>query len=161
MASSPAAVSPKAATAQPRPQPLPPLLQAILDHGEGPTQATRGLLAAAAFQAAQQDRRPPLLGQPAQLLVQDGLQFPDGELGHGIGRHRGPGPGLVAAAAAGRDPSLFAGQSLRSGYITSAAHSGASLAKIADQAGHAKLDTTRGYVQVADAFRDHSGKGFL
>jgi len=30
----------------------------------------------------------------------------------------------------------------------------------ADHAAH-KLDTTRGYVQVADAFRDHSGKGLL
>jgi len=64
-------------------------------------------------------------------------------------------------AAIGLDPTVFAGHSLRSGYITSAAEHGASLAKIADQAGHAKLDTTRGYVQVTDAFRDHSGKGFL
>lgn len=61
----------------------------------------------------------------------------------------------------GLDPKLFSGHSLRSGYITTAAEHGASLAKIADQAGHAKLDTTRGYMQVADAFKDHSGKGFL
>jgi len=65
------------------------------------------------------------------------------------------------AAAIGLDPRLFAGHSLRSGYISSAADAGASLLSIAQHAGHAKLDTTRGYVQVADAFRDHSGKGFL
>jgi urease accessory protein len=65
------------------------------------------------------------------------------------------------AAAVGLDPTLFAGHSLRSGYISSAADHGASLQAIADHATHKKLDTTRGYVQVADAFRDHSGKGFL
>jgi integrase len=65
------------------------------------------------------------------------------------------------AARAGLDPKLFSGHSLRSGYITSAAEHGASLSKIADQAGHAKLDTTRAYVQVADSFRDHSGRKFL
>jgi site-specific recombinase XerD len=65
------------------------------------------------------------------------------------------------AAAAGLDPTLFAGHSLRSGYISSAADHGASLQSIADHAAHKRLDTTRGYVQVADAFRDHSGKGFL
>jgi hypothetical protein len=64
-------------------------------------------------------------------------------------------------AALGLDPKLFAGHSLRSGYISSAAEHNASLVSIAAHAGHEKLDTTRGYVQVADAFRDHSGKGFL
>ena len=64
-------------------------------------------------------------------------------------------------AAAGLDPTLFAGHSLRSGYISSAAEQGASLVSIAAHADHKKIDTTRGYVQIADAFRDHSGKGFL
>jgi site-specific recombinase XerD len=63
--------------------------------------------------------------------------------------------------AAGLDPRVFSGHSLRSGFITSAADAGASLQSIADHAGHEKLDTTLGYVQVADAFRDHSGKKFL
>ncbi|HEX4043247.1 MAG TPA: tyrosine-type recombinase/integrase [Xanthobacteraceae bacterium] len=65
------------------------------------------------------------------------------------------------AAQVGLDPTLFAGHSLRSGFITSAADAGAELAAIAKHAGHAKIDTTLGYVQVADAFRDHSGKKFL
>jgi site-specific recombinase XerD len=63
--------------------------------------------------------------------------------------------------AAGFDPRTFSGHSLRSGFITSAADAGASLQGIASHAGHEKLDTTLGYVQVADAFRDHSGKKFL
>lgn len=63
--------------------------------------------------------------------------------------------------AAGLDPKVFSGHSLRSGFITSAADAGASLQSIADHAAHEKLDTTLGYVQVADAFRDHSGKKFL
>ena len=65
------------------------------------------------------------------------------------------------AKAAGLDPAVFAGPSLRSGFITTAADHRASLQSIADHAGHGKLDTTLGYVQVADAFRDHSGKRFL
>ena len=64
-------------------------------------------------------------------------------------------------AQIGLDPAAFAGHSLRSGFITSASDSGAELATIAKHAGHAKLDTTLGYVQVADAFRDHAGKKFL
>jgi site-specific recombinase XerD len=63
--------------------------------------------------------------------------------------------------AAGLDPKVFAGHSLRSGFITSAADAGASIQGIATHSGHEKLDTTMGYIQVADAFRDHSGKKFL
>lgn len=64
-------------------------------------------------------------------------------------------------ALIGLDPALFAGHSLRSGFISSASDHDASIAKIADHAGHAKLDTTRGYMQTADAFKDHPGRGFL
>jgi hypothetical protein len=32
---------------------------------------------------------------------------------------------------------------------------------IADPALHTRLNTTRGYAQIADAFRHHSGKRFL
>jgi site-specific recombinase XerD len=65
------------------------------------------------------------------------------------------------AARVGLDPTLFGGHSLRSGFITSASDAGAELAAIAKHAGHAKIDTTLGYVQVADAFRSHAGKEFL
>jgi site-specific recombinase XerD len=64
-------------------------------------------------------------------------------------------------AQIGLDPALFAGHSLRSGFITSASDAGAELASIAKHAGHSKIETTFSYVQVADAFRNHSGKKFL
>jgi site-specific recombinase XerD len=63
--------------------------------------------------------------------------------------------------AIGLDPAVFAGHSLRSGYISTPADHGASLQSIANHAGHEKIDTTLGYVQVRDAFRDHSGKSIL
>lgn len=62
---------------------------------------------------------------------------------------------------AGLDPKVFAGHSLRSGFATSAADAGASLQKLSQHLGHAKLDTTLGYVQVADAFDNHPGKRVL
>jgi integrase len=61
-------------------------------------------------------------------------------------------------AAVGLDPALFASHSLRSGFITSAATEGAPIAAIALHAGHKKFDTTMGYVQTTNAFRDHAGK---
>lgn len=63
--------------------------------------------------------------------------------------------------AVGIDPKQVAGHSLRSGFLTSASDAGASLQAMARHAGHAKLETTIGYIQVADAFRDHPGKRFL
>ncbi len=65
------------------------------------------------------------------------------------------------AAGIGLDPTSFGAHSLRSGLITSAADSGASLQAIANHAGHAKLDTTMGYVQVQDAFASSPAKKFL
>lgn len=64
-------------------------------------------------------------------------------------------------AAIGLDPGTFGAHSLRSGFITSAADNGATLQSIAGHAGHAKLDTTMGYVQVQDAFASAPGKKFL
>ena len=65
------------------------------------------------------------------------------------------------AGAIGLDPTSFGGHSLRSGFITSAADSGATLQSIASHAAHAKIDTTLGYVQVQDAFANSPGKKFL
>ena len=65
------------------------------------------------------------------------------------------------ARAAGLDPKLFAGHSLRSGFLTTAGEHGADLRRAADHAHHAKLDTTRGYMQISDAFKDHAGAKFL
>lgn len=64
-------------------------------------------------------------------------------------------------AAAGLDASTFGAHSLRSGYITTAAERGADLARIMDQSGHRDPKTVIGYIRRANAFKDHSGSGFL
>jgi hypothetical protein len=65
------------------------------------------------------------------------------------------------ARRAGLDPKLFAGHSLRSGFLTSAAARGASIFKMADQSRHKSMDTLRGYVRDAEIFKDHAGRGLL
>jgi hypothetical protein len=66
-----------------------------------------------------------------------------------------------AAQRAGLDPKLFAGHSLRSGFLTSAAARGASIFKMADQSRHKSIDTLRGYVRDAEIFKRHAGEGLL
>ena len=76
-------------------------------------------------------------------------------------------PGTVArvlkrrVGAIGLDADMFAAHSMRSGFISTAAEHGAALADIARHAGHSRLDSTMGYIQVANAFARHSGKDFL
>ena len=65
------------------------------------------------------------------------------------------------AARVGLDPAAFAGHSLRSGFLTSAAARGASIFKMADQSRHKSMDTLKGYVRDAEIFKDHAGKGLL
>jgi site-specific recombinase XerD len=65
------------------------------------------------------------------------------------------------AARIGLDPAAFAGHSLRSGFLTSAAARGASIFKMADQSRHKSMDTLRGYVRDVEIFKDHAGKGLL
>ena len=65
------------------------------------------------------------------------------------------------AQRAGLDPRLFAGHSLRSGFLTSAAARGASIFKMADQSRHKSMDTLRGYVRDAEIFKRHAGEGLL
>ncbi len=71
--------------------------------------------------------------------------------------------GLVKhyAAAAGYRSEDFAGHSLRSGFLTSAAEAGASALRMAEVSRHRSLDTLRGYVRRADLFKDHAGSDFL
>jgi site-specific recombinase XerD len=66
-----------------------------------------------------------------------------------------------AARRAGLDPSAFAGHSLRSGFITSAAKAGASIFKMMDVSRHKSVETLRRYVRDADSFHDHAGEDFL
>jgi site-specific recombinase XerD len=65
------------------------------------------------------------------------------------------------AARVGLDPALFAGHSLRAGFLTSAAKRGASIFKMMDVSRHRSVDTLRGYVRDAELFKDHAGAGLL
>jgi integrase len=51
---------------------------------------------------------------------------------------------------------MVAGHSLRAGFITSADAAGAPIAKIMEQARHARFETTRGYIREADVFRGNA-----
>jgi site-specific recombinase XerD len=65
------------------------------------------------------------------------------------------------AKRAGLDPSGYAGHSLRSGFLTSAAEAGALVFKMMDVSRHKSVDVLRGYVRRADLFREHAGAAFL
>lgn len=62
---------------------------------------------------------------------------------------------------AGLDITEFGAHSLRAGFITSAAESGANLFKIMDVSRHKSVETVKGYVRTAELFKDHAGSGFL
>ena len=66
------------------------------------------------------------------------------------------------AHAAGLDPTLFSGHSLRSGFLTEAARQpGANVFKMREVSRHKSLDILSGYVRNHDAFRDHAAERFL
>jgi len=67
----------------------------------------------------------------------------------------------IYAERLGLDPASFAGHSLRSGFLTSAAARGASIFKMMDVSRHKSVDTLRGYVRDAELFKDHAGTGLL
>ena len=64
-------------------------------------------------------------------------------------------------ARLGLDPRGFAGHSLRSGFLTSAAMNRASLFKLREVSRHKSLNTLQVYVRQAEAFDDHAGEGLL
>lgn len=64
-------------------------------------------------------------------------------------------------AAAGLDPEAFAGHSLRAGFLTAAARSGASIFQMQAQSRHRSIQVLSGYVRSAKLFEDHAGEGFL
>jgi site-specific recombinase XerD len=59
------------------------------------------------------------------------------------------------------DPTLFAGHSLRAGFVTEALERGADLLKVMDVTRHREVKTLKVYDRRAKAFRNHAGKGFL
>jgi integrase len=67
----------------------------------------------------------------------------------------------AAAAKLGLEASVFAGHSLRAGFVTSAVKRGANLIKITDVTGHRSLDMLKTYSRDAEAFVGHAGAGLL
>jgi len=63
-----------------------------------------------------------------------------------------------SASMAGYKASEFAGHSLRSGFLTSAAERGARWDKLMGHARHKRFDTTAGYIVDRELFRDHPGE---
>jgi len=61
----------------------------------------------------------------------------------------------------GLDPDMIAGHSLRAGFLTEAARTRASLAKMQEVSRHKSLKVLLGYVRSAERFDDHAGSGFL
>ena len=65
------------------------------------------------------------------------------------------------AAGIGLDPKDYAGHSLRSGFITSAAIYRARLDKIMEVSRHKSTDMVMSYVRDSNVFDDHAGTDFL
>jgi site-specific recombinase XerD len=65
------------------------------------------------------------------------------------------------AAAAGFDADLFAGHSLRAGFVTSALQAGADLLKVMDVTRHRSVETLKVYDRRGKAFDNHAGRKFL
>jgi hypothetical protein len=61
----------------------------------------------------------------------------------------------------GLDPAEFSGHSLRAGFATSAAETGASILKIMGTKRHKSVDVLAAYVRRVDLFKDHAGAAFL
>lgn len=64
-------------------------------------------------------------------------------------------------AAAGLDPEAFSGHSPRRGFATTAGDEGADLRLTANHMRHARIETTLGYMEEAEAFRKNAGADFL
>lgn len=65
------------------------------------------------------------------------------------------------AGLAGLDPAKVGGHSLRAGFLTEAARSGASLPKMQEVSRHKKVEVLLGYIRSAELFEQHAGDGFL
>jgi len=65
------------------------------------------------------------------------------------------------AEAAGFDPALFSGHSLRAGFVTSALHHGADILRVMDVTRHREVSTLKTNDRRAKAFTQHAGEAFL
>jgi len=66
-----------------------------------------------------------------------------------------------AAAAAGLDPALFSGHSLRAGLATAAGDAGAGLADLMRQTRHKSTEVALGYLRPADLWRNNVTEGLF
>ena len=66
-----------------------------------------------------------------------------------------------AALLAGLDPKMFAGHSLRSGLVTSAARAGKAERDIMRHTGHRSSVTVRRYIREAGVFTNNPADGLL
>ena len=102
----------------------------------------------------------------AAAAISDGPLFRPVSKGGRVGAAPLGGDGFVRAlkrraAAAGLDPAGFSGHSLRAGFLTAAAESGADVLKMAEVSRHRSMDTVRRYVRRGNLFKGHAGAGFL
>ncbi len=67
----------------------------------------------------------------------------------------------ACAKTAGFDPAMFAGHSLRTGFVTSALEHGADILKIMDVTRHKDIKTLKIYDRRVQGFRNHAAKDFL
>lgn len=65
------------------------------------------------------------------------------------------------AEAAGFNPDQVSAHSLRAGFLTEAARSGASIFKMRDQSRHKSLEVLADYVRNQELFEEHAGDKFL
>ena len=65
------------------------------------------------------------------------------------------------AGLVGLDPATVGGHSLRVGFLTEAARSGASLPKMQEVSRHKKFEVLLGCIRSAEVFEGHAGEGFL
>lgn len=64
-------------------------------------------------------------------------------------------------AAAGLDPAVYGGHSLRAGFLTAAARAGASIFQMQAQSRHKSVQVLSAYVRSARLFEEHAGRDFL
>jgi site-specific recombinase XerD len=99
-------------------------------------------------------------------------QIVDGPLFREVDRHGNVGKKALSdrsvarivkrcAAAAGLNPEVFSGHSLRAGFVTQALLDDVDPLKIMKQTRHEKVDTLAGYDRREQDFDDHAGGGFL
>lgn len=102
----------------------------------------------------------------AAAQVRDGAVFRRMYKGDTVSEHPMTGEAIAMvlkerAVAVGLDEAEFGAHSMRAGFLTSAAATGANIFKMRAQSGHESLDVLAGYIRDADLFKDHAGAGFL